>query len=133
MRGFTILHRISARCASPVLHVFHECEQALSLERQFQLSESRPLDAVGQARIVVVSVERDDSTAVRDGRLKQWPEVLELLAINEGQKRVRAAKHLERFGDVPCNYNLVSGAHKGLRDALEKRCVRTNYENRCHY
>ncbi len=133
MRGFTILHRISARCPRPVLHIFHECEQALSLERQFQLGESRPLDAVGQARIVVVAVERDDGTAVRDGCLKHRPAGLELLAINEGKERVRAAKHLECFGDVPCDYNLVSGAHKGLRDALEKRSVRTNYENRCHY
>jgi hypothetical protein len=133
MRGFIILHRIPARCARPIVHVFDECKQPLSFERQFQLGESRSLDAVGQARIIVVAVERDDRTAMRDCRLEHCPASLELLAVHEGEKRVGAVKRLERFGDVVCDCNLVSGADKRLRDAFEKRCVRTNYENRCHY
>ena len=70
-------------------------------------------------------MECEHSAAVCYYGLKHRTARLKLLAVNEGEKRMRAAERLERFRDVTCNHSLMSGSNQGLRDALEKRCVRT--------
>jgi hypothetical protein len=78
-------------------------------------------------------MESDHRSALCHQRLKHCAAHFELIATHNGNQGMTASKQIERLGNITCHHNLMSSASQRLRDTLEKRRVRTYYENRCHY
>jgi hypothetical protein len=58
--------------------------------------------------------------------------VHQLIMMHHRQQWPHTIQRLERFGHTTRHHNLLTRADKCLHDALEKRRIGSNYENRCH-
>jgi hypothetical protein len=103
------------------LNVLNERQKTVPLERQAQLGESRSLQTEWKlvCRLHVVAMKRQQRASLRE----IYPEGVtpgdELLSIHQCIEGACAAECVDCFAYVPRNYNLVPGAHEGLRDAFE--------------
>lgn len=79
--------------------------------------------------LIVVTVKRQERTAMGNRRMQHLRSGDELIAVDKSDEWPLPVKCLERFGNVLRNCNVMSCTNECLRDALEQRGVCTNDEN----
>ncbi len=78
-----VLKGISTGGSRSIFDVVHESQQPLPFQRKLELGESRALDPVRQARIIIIAVKCDYGSAVCDYCLEHRAARFELAALNE--------------------------------------------------